>query len=119
MSRDGRLMDVLAACGALLAGGAVGLSAYASHAAMPGARERLYLAAAFAFGHGAMIALLAPVARSRLPRLAALALFIGTLVFAGSLVGAALADWPTRLAPAGGLTIMAGWLMLALDRLRD
>lgn len=118
MKRDGAAMPWLAAGGAVLAALAVALAAYASHAADPDSRTRLLLAAAFAFGHGAALAVLAVDMRRRLGRAAALALFVGTCLFAGSLAGAALAGWPTRLAPAGGMLLIAGWLALAADRLR-
>lgn len=111
-------MPGLAALGAVLAAVAVGLAAYASHAAAPGAQERLYLAAAFGFGHGVALAALAPHARRRLAQVALWCLCLGTLLFAGSLAGAALAGLSTRLAPAGGIALMAGWLALAVDRLR-
>lgn len=118
MRRDRPAMPGLAALGALLAGAAVGLAAYASHGAEPAARERLLLAAAFAFGHGLGLALLAPDARRRLSQAACWSLAVGTVLFAGSLAGAALAGLPTRLAPLGGMLLMAGWLALAIDRLR-
>ena len=111
-------MPGVAAAGALTAGLAVALAAYASHAAAPGAQERLYLAAAFAFGHGAALAALAPSARTRLARVALWALLAGTLLFAGSLAGAALAGFSTRVAPFGGMLLMAGWLSVAVDHLR-
>ena len=34
------------------------------------------------------------------------------------LIGGALGWWPTRLAPAGGTALMAGWVLLALSALR-
>lgn len=111
-------MPGLAALGAMLAAAAVGLAAYASHAATPDAQERLYLAAAFGFGHGAALAALAPQARRRLARVALWSLCLGTLLFAGSLAAAALFGWPTRFAPVGGIALMSGWLALAVDRLR-
>lgn len=111
-------MRWLACAGALLAGAAVGLAAYASHAATPDARMRLFIAAAFAFGHGATLAALAMDCPRRLMRAALVALLAGTLLFAGSLAGAAFAGLPTRLAPAGGMLLMGGWLLLAIDRLR-
>lgn len=111
-------MRWLASAGALLAALAVGLAAYASHAATPDDRTRLFMAAAFAFGHGASLAVLGADCPRRLMRVALVALFAGTLLFAGSLAGAALAGLPTRLAPAGGMLLMAGWLLLAVDRTR-
>lgn len=111
-------MAWVASTGAALAALAVGLAAYASHAATPGARMRLFLAAAFAFGHGAALAALAADMPRRLGRVALAMILAGTLLFAGSLAGAAIADLPTRLAPAGGMLLMAGWLLLAIDRAR-
>lgn len=107
----------LAAFGALACGLAVALSAYASHALEGQAAHRVGLAALFAFGHGLALLLLAPTAgRWRLAAL--LVSCVGLLLFAGSLLGAALWAAPTTLAPAGGLLLMLGWLMIAGDALR-
>lgn len=112
-----RAARVLAVAGALLAGGAVALAAYASHAAAaPGARERLLLAAAFAFGHGAVLAVLDLRGAAARGLVAPAALLVGTLLFAGSLAGAVLGGWPTRLAPFGGMLLIGGWLLLAVER---
>lgn len=106
-----------AAAGALACGLAVALGAYASHGLDGEAARRAGLAALFAFGHGLALVLLAPaVGRWRLAACATL--LAGLLLFAGSLAGAALLGWPTRLAPAGGLLLMAGWLMIAIGFLR-
>lgn len=113
-----RAVRAVSASGALLAAIAVALAAYASHAASPGARERLLLAAAFAFGHGACLALLDLRTASVGRLVAPVVLLVGTLLFAGSLAGAALAGWPTRLAPLGGLLLIGGWLLLAVERAR-
>jgi uncharacterized membrane protein YgdD (TMEM256/DUF423 family) len=40
------------------------------------------------------------------------------LLFCGSLIGAALFGWPTRLAPIGGSTLILAWLTLGLARLQ-
>ena len=45
-------------------------------------------------------------------------LLLGTLLFSGSLVAGALGGLSTRLAPAGGITLMLGWLLWALDAVR-
>jgi uncharacterized membrane protein YgdD (TMEM256/DUF423 family) len=106
-----------AAVGALACGAAVALSALAMHAADGHGRLQLGLAAALAFGHG--LALVAIAARdSRLAMLARVAFVAGIVLFCGSLVGAALHDWPTALAPAGGIALMLGWAILAADFLR-
>ncbi len=109
----------LAGSGALLAAVAVGLAAYASHAAVAEDRMRLFMAAAFAFGHGAALSILAMDCPRRVARAALVALFAGTLLFAGSLAAAALAETPTRLAPFGGMLLMLGWALLGIDRMRS
>lgn len=108
----------LAAAGSLLAALAVALSAYAMHAAIPAARERLLLAAAFGFAHGLALAALAPLAQRAGALWAQALLLLGVLLFAGSLAAAALLGAPTVLAPAGGLLLIGGWLLQAWDRLR-
>lgn len=108
-----------AATGAVLAALAIGLSAYASHGVEdPHARSNLQTAALYAFGHGVALAALWPRAAGRLAKAALLAVLLGTLLFAGSLAGGALAGLPTRLAPAGGMLMMAGWLAWAVSVLR-
>jgi uncharacterized membrane protein YgdD (TMEM256/DUF423 family) len=108
---------VCAALGALLCALSVALGAYASHAGDPAARPRFALAAAFAFGHG--LALVALRARAgRLAQCARLALLAGVLLFAGSLAWAAASGGHARLAPAGGVLLMLGWLLAGFDLLR-
>ncbi|TKS54324.1 DUF423 domain-containing protein [Luteimonas yindakuii] len=107
-----------AAVGALYAGLSVAAAAYASHGLDGEAQSRLMLAAMFGFGHG--VALVA-LGRQALRRRAAVALWfllVGVALFSGSLAGAALAAWPTRAAPWGGMLMMLGWLLLAVDSLR-
>src|SRR5690606_20181477 len=67
------------------------------------------------FAHGLALLLLAPRDRSFRPWLLA----AGLLLFAGSLLGKALAGWPSTLAPAGGVLLMAGWLILAVSAFRQ
>ena len=105
--------------GALFAAAAVALSAYAAHAVLePQARERLITATLFAFGHGVAITALARHGAHWFGGLSLIALLSGTLLFAGSLVGAVFAHSPTALAPIGGMLAIAGWLMLAVYSLR-
>lgn len=104
-----------ASTGAVLAALAIGLSAWASHG-LPSGREQhnVLMACVFAFGHG--VAWLA-LGRQLPGRWAGAGLglqVIGVLLFCGSLVGNVVAGWPTRLAPAGGMALMAGWLLLAV-----
>ena len=53
-----------------------------------------------------------------LARLAGVALVIGVLLFSGSLYGSAFLRTPVVLAPAGGMMLMAGWLLLGASALR-
>lgn len=115
---DRRARDWLGAAGALAAASAVALAAYASHVAQGPEQARLQLAAALAFGHGVALATLAPSVRGRAGRGALLLMLAGMLLFCGSLAGAAFAGMPTTFAPAGGLAMIAGWLLLAVERLR-
>jgi len=103
LERRVRRPSLLAFCGALLAASAVGMSAYASHAlGDPLARSHLETAALYAFGHGAVLAILGPASLNAAGRTALYVLLLGVLLFSGSVAGGALGWWPTRLAPAGG-----------------
>ena len=108
----------LAASGAVFAALAVALSAYAAHAAQDLAQQRLEHAAFFAFGHGIALAALARQAVGRLGVAALALLAVGTLLFSGSLVAAALFGLPTRLAPVGGSLMILAWLAYAASVLR-
>ncbi len=108
----------LAANGALCAAAAVALSAYAAHGYDGITLSRLNTAAFFAFGHGAALAVLAPAATRPLDRIALLMLYVGVLLFSGSLVFNVIAGWSTRLAPFGGVLLIAGWIVWAAGALR-
>jgi uncharacterized membrane protein YgdD (TMEM256/DUF423 family) len=108
----------LAVCGALLASAAVALSAYASHGVAADVQPHLQLAAVFAFGHGVALAALARGPLRRLAWLALLALLAGTVLFAGALVVAQLYGLRARMAPFGGVLLIAGWLLYAVDTSR-
>ncbi|MEN5208747.1 DUF423 domain-containing protein [Stenotrophomonas terrae] len=119
VERRTRKPSFLAFCGGLLAAAAVGLSAYASHGVSEAlAQSHLNTAALYAFGHGAVLVCLGAASLNQLGRGALYVLLVGTLLFSGSLVGNVLMQWPTTLAPAGGMTLMGGWLLLALSALR-
>ncbi|MBD7921818.1 DUF423 domain-containing protein [Xanthomonas bonasiae] len=119
LDRRSRKRSWLACAGGLLAAAAIGLSAYASHGvAEPLAQSHLQTAALYAFGHGLALAALGRSSERLLARAALALLLLGTLLFSGSLAGNALAQWPTRLAPVGGTTLMLGWVLYALDALR-
>lgn len=108
----------LAAAGALSAAAAVALAAYAAHGVDGEAQLRLQTAAIQAFGHGLALALLAPTVVRRLGRAALSVLLLGMLLFCGSLAGNVLLGWPTVAAPFGGMLLIVGWLLLAVDFLR-
>lgn len=99
--------------GALLACVAVALSAYASHAAEGAVRASLFIAAAFAFGHGLGLIALAAVSRGRVAALASSLLLVGVLLFAGALVAKVLFGLSSAVAPWGGTAMMLGWLLHA------
>lgn len=118
LERRARKPSFVAFCGGLLAAAAIGLSAYAAHGvADPLVRANLGTAALYAFGHGAVLVVLGPVSLGALGRGGLYALLLGTLLFSGSLVAAALGGWPATLAPAGGMGLMAGWVLLAISAL--
>ena len=109
---------ILAAIGAVLAAGGVGLSAYAAHGAEGAARANLQSAALFALAHGIALAAMSPHTPRRIGTLALAMLLLGVLLFSGSLVAAHFFGVSTRLAPMGGSMIMLGWLLYAVDALR-
>jgi len=45
-------------------------------------------------------------------------LAVGVLLFSGSLAAAHLFATPTTFAPIGGMLMIAGWLLYAVDTLR-
>ena len=113
-----RTPSFLAACGALCAAAAVALSAYAAHAATGPAQSRLQTAAVFALVHGVALAALARGNDRMLARLALAALLLGLLLFSGSVAMNVLLQWPTTLAPLGGMLLVAGWIAYAIASLR-
>ena len=119
VERRTRKPSFLAFCGGLLAAVSIGLSAYASHGVSEAlAQSHLNTAALYAFGHGVVLVGLGASSVNQLGRGALYVLLVGTLLFSGSLVGNVLMQWPTTLAPAGGMTLMGGWVLLALSALR-
>ena len=106
-----------AAFGALCGAGGVALSAYAAHASTGDAQRWLFTAAAMALVHGVLLVAYVP-AGPRIGGVARFALALGVLLFSGSLVAAHLYGLPTRLAPIGGSLLIAGWLLIAVDRVR-
>ncbi len=114
MKEVSRLPDALAACGGLACAIAVGLGAFAMHASVSTHDQlRLGIAALFLFLHGLALAALAATAGSRLQQAGLLMLLVGTVLFSGSLVGAAIFGVAPRLAPFGGSATILGWLLVA------
>lgn len=109
MSRRGLSTFAAGVCGL-----SVAIGAYASHVAVAQARERLALAALFAFGHGLALLVLAP-RDTRLSGAVKLAFVAGIALFSGSLAAAALFSTPTAAAPFGGSLLILGWLLAAID----
>ena len=110
---------MLAFSGALLAASAVALGAYSAHGAADAhAQSSLQTAALYAFGHGVALAALAAGTTRSLGRAGLSLLLLGTLLFSGSLVLAVLVQASTRFAPVGGLCLIVGWLLWALDAMR-
>ena len=119
LDRRSHKPSILMCVGALLAAVAIGLSAYAAHGVSdPRTQSWLQTAALYAFGHGVTLAVLGAAVECALAQLALCLLLAGTLLFSGSLVGGALWHWPTRLAPVGGVVMMVGWVVLAINALR-
>ncbi len=115
--------------GALLMAAAVGLGAFGAH----GLRSRLdaysmsvYEKAVFYhFVHAAGILIVALLARTHAISSAGEAragwlLFIGILIFSGSLYALAMSGIRVlgAITPLGGLAFIAGWLVLAYESLR-
>jgi uncharacterized membrane protein YgdD (TMEM256/DUF423 family) len=112
-------MRSVSVLGAVACAGAVALAAYASHGLQGEDARRALLAAAMAFGHGLALLVLGPLAKSWLQRRALAALALGMVVFCGSLAANVLFGASTALAPAGGVTLIAGWLALAIAAYRQ
>ena len=99
----------------------VGMGAYESHAAV-GEISRAWLRTGAQFGLWHAIALLgvaalaARGASSRWLSFSAIAFAAGIVLFSGTLFIRALTDfyWVSKATPLGGLSFIAGWLLLAI-----
>jgi uncharacterized membrane protein YgdD (TMEM256/DUF423 family) len=117
--RRQRKPSLLAFSGALLAASAVALGAYSAHGVADAhAQSSLQTAALYAFGHGVALAALAAGTTRSLGHAGLSLLLLGTLLFSGSLVLGGLVQASTRFAPVGGLCLILGWLLWALDAMR-
>ncbi len=106
--------DWISATAALLCAASVALAAYASHAALPGQATRLGLAAAFAFGHGLALILIAG-RRSPIAGFSKMLFLLGVAAFCGGLCVAAFMGTRAPTAALGGSLLILGWLVLAVD----
>ena len=111
---------IASATAAVMAGAGIALSAYAAHATLDaeGAR-RVGTAALFLLVQGAAASALLPPAAGRGERGAILLQIAGCLLFSASLLAKQWLGWPSTLAPAGGMAMIAGWLWLAVSRMRE
>lgn len=108
-----------AAAGALAVAVAIALGAHAAHGISdPAAKSRLDTAVLYLVIHGLALSILAPRQATRIEWLALSGWFAGMLLFCGSLIGAALWNAPTMLAPAGGGVLILAWLLQAVASLR-
>lgn len=104
---------------------AVAVGAWAAHRADPALADLARTASTYQMFHalallGTGLYLGRPIggtARSIL-LLATFAFALGIVLFSGSLYALVLGG-PSKLAPVGGMTLMAGWLLLALAALLD
>lgn len=117
--RRQRKPSLLAFSGAVLAAVAVAQGAHASHGVTDAqAQANLQTASLYAFGHGVALAALAAGTARSLGKAGLYLLLIGTLLFSGSLALGALVQLSTKLAPVGGIGLILGWLLWALDSIR-
>ncbi len=92
----------------------VALGAYASHAAQAQARQRIGLAALFAFAHALSLIMLS-TRSSRLALAGRSMLAAGIVLFSGSLAMAGFFETSTVAAPFGGTLFILGWLVMTVD----
>ena len=96
----------------------VALGAYASHAAVAQDQHRLAVSASVAFAHALALIVMAD-RHGAFARAARFCLFAGIAFFSGGLAAAALLGTSTIVAPAGGMLLILGWLLAAIDYSRE
>lgn len=122
---NGRLARGLVAAGALVLAAAVAAGAVAAHAAgrapHPDAARLLQTAVLYQLVHGLALVVAGVLARFGATRwlvAAAAAFGAGLLAFCGSLYWLAFTNVPAGIvAPLGGSSLIAGWILLALHAL--
>ncbi|MBX3478045.1 MAG: DUF423 domain-containing protein [Brevundimonas sp.] len=118
MIRDQRL----AVFSALSGGCAVLLGAFAAHGVDPEAKALLATGSHYQIVHALLaLACAGPLGGGRATTVAGWLAASGGLVFSGALAGIALADLRIlgAVAPAGGVMMVAGWLILAVALLKS
>lgn len=116
--------DIWIALGAISAGIAVGLGAYGAHGLGEGSKAAEWVdkASRYQMIHGLAligVGILAEKRRNTLISLAGVAFTLGTILFCGTLYAMAIAGLKTAfLAPYGGMSLMAGWLLLAFGGIK-
>lgn len=106
--------------GGLAGLGAVGMAAYAAHAGLaPAAQAALGSAVQMQGWHALALLACAVLPAGRLVSAAALCFAVGMALFCGALYASALGGIGLgRVAPTGGVLMMAGWALLAASSLR-
>jgi len=107
--------------GALAGLSGVGLSAYAAHVLSGAPQVAVNSAIEMQMFHALALLFVGLWARRgrRITHLAGLAFVVGIILFSGSIYATHLRGLKlTQYAPAGGMTLMAGWLLLAISALR-
>jgi len=107
--------------GALAGLSGVALSAYAAHALSGQAQASVNAAVEMQMFHALGLLFVAMWARRGLwlVRLAGVAFVVGMVLFCGSISETYIHGTKlTQFAPAGGMVLMGGWLLLALSALR-
>ena len=108
--------------GALAGLGAVAMAAFAAHAGISPDAERMVQSAVQMQGWHALALLFTGLWVSRggiLAQLAGLAFSVGLLAFCGAVYALALRNLHLgSIAPAGGMMLMLGWVLLSLSALR-
>jgi uncharacterized membrane protein YgdD (TMEM256/DUF423 family) len=96
----------------------VAMSAYASHGLEAEPQRRLLMASCFAFAHGLSLIVLLRLPRNKSNFLACSLMFVGLVLFSGSLASAAIFQTSTALAPFGGMTLIVSWCWVAVNFLK-
>ena len=110
---------VWVALGGVFGATAVAMAALAAHARLPtAALEAVRSGVEMQGWHALALLFLGVWGGGVCGRLAGIAWAIGVLLFCGSLYGLAFAELRASLAPAGGVLLIAGWLLVGMSAWR-